>query len=145
MFEDHFDELEKICLEAYGGNSELFDNEFLRPMCWLLQELKTAAEVCVVCLNIIQHTEWLSTAEIWNMWSYRLIRLLYYSVKTFSEKDLSCETQDLVLYSIFWQYTIPPLYCVCSTPLLFHNLFMSISFGFVFSSLLTLSYPEPLP
>ena len=78
MFEDHFDELEKICLEAYGGNSELFDNEFLRPMCWLLQELKTAAEVCVVRLpvNIIQHTEWLSTAEIWNMRSYTLSRLL---------------------------------------------------------------------
>lgn len=48
MFEDHFDELQKICQEAYGGNSELFDNEFLRPMCLLLQELKTGAEVCVL-------------------------------------------------------------------------------------------------
>lgn len=49
MFEDHFDELEKICQEAYGGQSELFDNEFLRPMCLLLQELRTAAEVCELC------------------------------------------------------------------------------------------------
>ena len=46
MFEDHFEELEKICQEAYGGHSELFDNEFLRPMCYLLLELRTAAEVC---------------------------------------------------------------------------------------------------
>lgn len=45
MFEDHFEELEKICQEAYGGHSELFDNEFLRPMCLLLQELRAAAEV----------------------------------------------------------------------------------------------------
>ena len=51
MFEDHFDELEKICQEAYGGHSELFDNEFLRPMCLLLQELRTAAEVC--CLDAL--------------------------------------------------------------------------------------------
>ena len=46
MFEDHFEELEKICQEAYGGNSELFDCEFLRPVCLLLLELRTAAEVC---------------------------------------------------------------------------------------------------
>ena len=45
MFEDHFEELEKICQEAYGGHSELFDNEFLRPMCHLLLELRMAAEV----------------------------------------------------------------------------------------------------
>ncbi|XP_046842226.1 pleckstrin homology domain-containing family G member 4B-like [Xenia sp. Carnegie-2017] len=44
MFEDHFNELEKICEEVYGGHSELFDDEFLRPICSLLLELRTSAE-----------------------------------------------------------------------------------------------------
>ena len=53
MFEDHFEELEKIRQEAYGGNFELFDCEFLRPVCLLLLELRTAAEVCGLDANCL--------------------------------------------------------------------------------------------
>ncbi|XP_028391805.1 puratrophin-1-like isoform X2 [Dendronephthya gigantea] len=62
MFEDHFEELEKICQEAYGGHSELFDNEFLRPMCLLLQELRAAAEKFFTTLGK-EEEKWLPCYE----------------------------------------------------------------------------------